>query len=246
MKRLDFDYKTERYVCLAENVLSRSRNRVNLISFAVETITLDAPAPLLRGYRRFRTGSYRQHAERYASLGDGQHPDSLVIACCDSRADPAQIFDAAPGELFVVRNVANLVPPYEIGGGLHGVSAALEFAITALKVRHVVVMGHGGCGGVAASLSAADDQPVGTFIAPWVKLLDEPRDRVLAERPDDPQTALEHAGVATSLANLETFPFVREALQAGRLNLHGAWFAIASGKLQWLDPATGAFEAVTP
>lgn len=220
-------------------------DEVNLAHLLREIPTLDAPDALVSGYRRFRQGSYRQHAERYATLEDGQHPESLVIACCDSRADPAQIFDAGPGELFVVRNVANLVPPYEHGGGLHGVSAALEFAITALKVRHVVVMGHGGCGGVAASLSAAQHRPIGTFIAPWVQLLDEPRDRLLADATGDPQTALEHAGIGTSLANLETFPFVRDALQPGRLSLHGAWFAIASGELKWRDPETGLFEPAT-
>ncbi|MCI4645032.1 MAG: carbonic anhydrase, partial [Hyphomonadaceae bacterium] len=120
---------------------------------------MKTPEDLLAGYRRFRMGSYLDHAARFEALDQGQNPDVMLIACCDSRAEPAQIFDAAPGELFVVRNVANLVPPYEDDDGRHGVSAALEFAVTALEVEHIVVMGHGGCGGVAASLAAADAQP---------------------------------------------------------------------------------------
>jgi carbonic anhydrase len=168
----------------------------------------------------------------------------MIIGCADSRAEPAEIFNAAPGQLFIVRNVANLVPPFDTSGGLHGVSAALEFAVTALKVKHIVIMGHGGCGGVGACLSAAEDKPVGRFIAPWVQLLDETRDRVLAGNPADPQTAVEHAGVGASLENLMTFPFVKEAVEAGSLQLHGAWFAIALGELKWRDNETGAFENI--
>ena len=114
------------------------------------------PEDLKNGYRAFRRGVYKHHANLYEELGRGQDPDIMIIACADSRAEPADIFNAAPGQLFVVRNVANLVPPYETGGGQHGVSAALEFAVTALEVEHIVIMGHGGCGGVQASLSAAD------------------------------------------------------------------------------------------
>ena len=205
---------------------------------------MQSPEELMIGYRRFRSGRYREQAARYASLGEGQDPDVMVIACCDSRADPAEIFDAAPGELFVVRNVANLVPPMDNGGGLHGVSAAIEFAVTALKVKHIVVMGHGGCGGIAASLSAADQRPVGEFIAPWVELLDTARDEVLSENPKDAQLALEHRGIGQSITNLMTFPFVREAVEAGRLQLHGAWFAIASGRLHWRDSETGTFSII--
>ncbi len=203
---------------------------------------------LLAGYRRFRAGRYLEDARRYSELGEGQDPDIMVIACCDSRADPSVIFDAAPGELFVVRNVANLVPPHGPDGGLHGVSAALEFAVTALKVRHIVIMGHGGCGGVAASLSAAQQRPVGEFIAPWVELLDGPRNRLFSDEPDceDYQTALELRGIGQSIENLKTFPFVRTAMEAGALELHGAWFAIARGELHWRVPGTDRFETVKP
>lgn len=196
---------------------------------------------LLDGYRAFRTGAYQEQARLYETLGEGQDPDIMIIGCADSRAEPADIFNAAPGQLFIVRNVANLVPPYEETDGLHGVSAAIEFAVTALKVKHIVIMGHGGCGGVKASLSAAEDKPVGQFIAPWVSLLDQTRDRVLESGATDPQTELEHAGVSQSIRNLMTFPFVREAVEAGALELHGSWFAIALGELHWRDKKTEIF-----
>lgn len=202
------------------------------------------PEELKDGYRAFRRGTYKHQAKLYEELGRGQDPDIMIIACADSRAEPADIFNAAPGQLFVVRNVANLVPPYDQGGGLHGVSAALEFAVTALEVKHIVIMGHGGCGGVHASLSAANDKPVGHFIAPWVSLLDEARKDVLAKSPKDPQTALEYAGIGTSIKNLMSFPFVKERVEAGTLELHGAWFAIALGELHWRDSKTGEFSVV--
>ena len=199
---------------------------------------------LIEGYRAFRNGTYRRQAELYEALGEGQSPSIMLIACADSRAEPSDIFNAAPGQLFVVRNVANLVPPYETTPGRHGVSAALEFAVTSLEVDHIVIMGHGGCGGVHASLSAARNAPVGEFIGPWVKLLDSARDKVLAANPDDPQTALEYEGVETSIANLMTFPFVREAVEAGKLGLHGLWVDIGSGELKNLDGKSGQFVPV--
>lgn len=203
-----------------------------------------SPEEMIEGYRSFRRGIYKEQAELYETLAAGQNPNVMLIGCADSRAEPSDIFNAAPGQLFVVRNVANLVPPYETGGGQHGVSAALEFAVTALEVEHIVIMGHGGCGGVQASLSAADDKPVGQFIAPWVELLNEARDKVLADKPEDLQTALEFAGVDTSLKNLMSFPFVAERVNAGKLHLHGAWFAIALGQLYWRSADTGKFELI--
>ena len=205
---------------------------------------MKTPEDLKDGYRAFRQSTYRRQAELYEQLGRGQDPDIMIIACADSRAEPADIFNAAPGQLFVVRNVANLAPPFDPSGGLHGVSAALEFAVTALEVKHILIMGHGGCGGVHASLSAADDKPVGQFIAPWVSLLDKARDTVLSTIPADPQRALEYEGIRTSLDNLMTFPFVKTRVEAGKLTLHGAWFAISSGELHWRDPETGAFDPV--
>ena len=143
--------------------------------------------------------------------------------------------------MFVVRNVANLVPPYKPDGGLHGVSAALEFAVRVLKVRHIVVMGHGGCGGVAASLTETRSPLIGEFVAPWVKLLDGARARVMESGSLNPQFAIELEGIESSLDNLMSFPWVAEKVQAGELELHGAWFAIKHGELHWRNPNTKRF-----
>ncbi|MCR9271356.1 MAG: carbonic anhydrase [Henriciella sp.] len=196
---------------------------------------------LIESYRAFRDSDYPEHARLYKDLGQGQHPEVMMISCADSRVEPAEIFHANPGDLFVVRNVANIVPAFEDDGLAHSVSAALEYAVTALKIPHIVVMGHGGCGGVNACLSAVESGPVGTCIAPWVSMLDETRDKVLATNPSDPQKALELAGIIMSMENLMTFPFIREAVEAGNLILHGAWFEIESGELHWRDKKTGAF-----
>lgn len=201
---------------------------------------------MITGYRRFRAGVYAEQAELYQKLGHGQDPDIMLIGCADSRAEPSDIFNAAPGQMFVVRNVANLVPPYQPNGGLHGVSAALEFAVNILKVKIIVVMGHGGCGGVTASLTKNDSPLIGEFVAPWVKLLDEARERVLATQPVNPQFALELEGIETSIENLMSFPFVREKVEAGRLEIHGAWFAIKHGELHWRNPRSKRFEIVAP
>ena len=191
---------------------------------------------LLDGYRRFRTTGYRDQRQRWNQLAQGQAPKVMVIGCADSRVDPAAIFDCAPGELFVVRNVANLVPPFERGGGRHGVSAAIEFAVLGLKVEHVVVLGHGACGGVTAALHGHDLAPrADSFLTSWIELLEPARARVLAAGGDDLQRALEQEGVRQSLANLRTFPFVCEAEAAGRLALHGAHFGIADGVLELAD-----------
>lgn len=202
---------------------------------------------LIDGYYRFRGNDWLAERERWAELAEGQAPKVMIIACSDSRVDPATIFGARPGEVFVVRNVANLVPPFETGGGRHGVSAALEFAVTKLGVEEVVVLGHGACGGVNAALtrSLADAEPgEGGFVAEWISLLDDARDRVAAAcgTGAEGQRALEQEGVRTSLANLMTFPFVAERVAAGTLSLHGAVFAISDGKLRVLGD-DGTFEA---
>jgi carbonic anhydrase len=207
----------------------------------------DDAQDLIAGYRRFRANRYREARDLFHQLRDGQQPATMILACADSRADPAMIFDAAPGELFTVRNVAALAPPYDPGGGVHGVSAALEFAVTALRVKQIVVMGHGGCGGIAASLAAAADRPVGKFIAPWVEIAAPARDAVLSDESisrKDWQEAVEHGAVGQSLTNLMGFPFVSEAVESGALSLHGAWFSIGRGELHWRDSATGAFSVV--
>ena len=204
---------------------------------------------LLDGYRRFRSSSWATQRERWAELAEGQRPRVMVIACSDSRVDPAQIFDVRPGEIFVVRNVANLVPPYEPDQSYHGVSAALEFAITQLEVEDLVVMGHGACGGCAAALTGQFEGAkagAGHFIAHWVDMLDDARERVRRKFPDlGPEAFLtmEHEGVRISLQNLMTFPWVRERVEDGRLRIQGAYFAIRDGQLHLLDPATGEFSS---
>lgn len=206
---------------------------------------MDSIDTLIDGYRRFRQSGYDDQRARWAELAAGQAPKTMVIACSDSRVDPATVFDVAPGELFVVRNVANLVPPCEMGGGRHGVSAALEFAVTQLEVENILVLGHGSCGGVHAALTQrfADAHPgEGGFIAHWIDLLDTARDRVLATNPANPAMALEHEAVRVSLTNLRSFDAVREREARGTLRLHGAWFAIATGQLYWLDRATDTFK----
>ncbi|SOB87870.1 carbonic anhydrase [Sphingomonas guangdongensis] len=195
---------------------------------------------LIDGYYKFRGTEWLEERERWSELATGQSPKVMIISCSDSRVDPATIFGSRPGEVFVVRNVAALVPPFDPSGGLHGVSAAIEFAVTKLKVEEIVVLGHGACGGVNAALtkSLKDSKPgEGGFVAEWIKLLDGARDKVLAEHgaTDKGQAALEQEGVRVSIENLKTFPFIQKALDDGTLNIHGAVFAIADGKLRVLD-----------
>ncbi|MGZ8283303.1 MAG: carbonic anhydrase [Allosphingosinicella sp.] len=207
-------------------------------------------AGLIEGYRRFRRSGWSEQRQRWAELAEGQSPKVMVIACSDSRVDPAQIFDARPGEIFVVRNVGNLVPPFEPDSRYHGVSAALEFAVTQLEVDDLVVMGHGFCGGCAAALTGQFDEAghgAGHFISHWIRMLSDSAEEIRARHPDLERAAfeeMEHEGVRLSLRNLRTFPWVREREAAGRLRLHGAWFAVATGKLHVLDEATGDFGSV--
>jgi carbonic anhydrase len=180
-------------------------------------------------------------------LREGQSPEVLVIACSDSRVDPAQIFDVDPGEIFVVRNVAAMVPPYETSPGHHGVSAALEFAVQVLKVKEVVVMGHGMCGGCKAALTQSlhgAEHGAGGFVADWIALLDEAREPVVAEHGTEGRTAeraMEQAGVRVSLANLRSFPWVAQKEESGELTLRGAFFAISDGVLHILDEDSDSF-----
>ena len=202
---------------------------------------------LLDGYRRFRQSGWGRERDRWATLAEGQSPRVMVIACSDSRVDPSMIFDASPGEMFVVRNVANLVPPFEPDQNYHGVSAALEFAVTQLKVEEIIVMGHGFCGGCAAALTGQFNQAghgEGHFIAHWIDMLGGAASRIRAEHDVLERPAfreMEHEGVRISLRNLRTFPWVAEREQSGVLKLHGAFFAISDGVLHVLDEATGEF-----
>ncbi len=205
---------------------------------------------LIDGYRRFLSQDWTTEHKRWAELAEGQSPKVMVIACSDSRVEPAVIFDAKPGEMFVVRNVAALAPPFETTPGHHGVSAALEFAVTQLEVEEIVVMGHGLCGGCAASLTGQFDNAElgeGKFIADWVKLLDGAREIVVSRHKELDWRAfvdMELEGVKTSLSNLRTFPWIEERENDGRLSLHGCHFSVADGKLYVLSEAEDLFRPV--
>ena len=207
---------------------------------------------LIDGYRRFRAGDYVEQRQRYDALANrGQSPKVMVIACSDSRVDPTRVFDTEPGQMFVVRNVANLVPPYEPGGGQHGASAAVEYAISQLEVHHIVVFGHAHCGGIQASLDGRFDDAAdgeGGFIGRWMSMIAPARDRIRVAAglsPDiDAAAALELEAIRLSLANLRSFPFVAAAEAAGSVRLQGAHFGIADGVLRVLDPSSGRFEAI--
>ena len=203
------------------------------------------PTRLSDGYRSFLSGRFDDERTRYRDLADqGQRPEIMVIGCIDSRVSPEVIFDAAPGEILVARNVANLVPLYEHGGDTqHGTSAALEFAIVALGVRHIVVLGHALCGGIRAYADDIDPLSSGDFIGRWMSQI-APAAAELGERGPDFQTKLELASVALSLRNLMTFPWIYRRVESGTLALHGAYFGVASGQLLVRDAATGAFNPI--
>ena len=202
---------------------------------------------LIDGYRRFRDSDWSLERERWSELSEGQSPRVMILSCADSRVDPSHIFDARPGEMFVVRNIAALTPPYETTSGYHGVSAALEFAVTQLEVEEILVMGHGMCGGCSAALTGTfDDRRPGhgQFIADWVRMLDRARDKVRARHTELDREAfldMEYEAVKVSLANLRTFPWIRDREQAGKLTLHGAHFSIAEGRLYLLNEAEDSF-----
>jgi len=205
------------------------------------------PKRLTQGYQAFLQGRFAKESSRYRELGElGQNPDILVIGCCDSRVSPEVIFDAGPGELFVVRNVANLVPPYEPdASSYHGTSAAIEFAVSALKVKHIVVLGHACCGGIRSFHDRDEPLGAGDFIGKWMSQIAT----MAAGLPLSDQDRctrlkrLELAVVEHSLTNLLSFPCVRQRVDAGQLTLHGAYFGVASGLLFVRNPQNGKFEA---
>jgi len=199
---------------------------------------------LLAGYQRFRAKDWPRQRSAFETLAqNGQSPKAMVVACIDSRVDPAMIFDAAPGQILTVRNVANLVPPYEPDHAYHGTSAALEFGVTVLEVPHLMVLGHGLCGGVQALLTNVPGAVPGKaqeFVAPWMSIANSARDVALRASPNERQQLCEYEVVKVSLANLMTFPWVAERVAAGKLQLHGAWFNIGTGALMILQP-NGSF-----
>lgn len=205
------------------------------------------PQRLTEGYRAFLGDRFPREKSRFEALAEkGQSPEVMVIGCCDSRVSPEVIFDASPGELFVVRNVANLVPPFETGGDYHGTSAALEFAVQALKVKHIVVLGHARCGGVRAFADETAPLSPGDFIGRWMSLIKPAGERLGPHNGnlDEYLPRLELAAIENSLKNLMTFPCVRILVERGKLHLHGAYFGVATGVLLVRDPETGEFKPV--
>ena len=191
-------------------------------------------------------GRYTREKDRYRDLASvGQSPTTMMIACCDSRAAPELIFDSAPGEMFVLRNVANLVPTYQPDGGQHGTSAAIEFAVKALSIGNIVVMGHGRCGGIKAALNP-EQSPLdeGDFIGKWMSMLGELPSQLGTNSmltATEQQTALERISIRNSIRNLRTFPYVAALEAEGKLAVHGAWFDISTGELWVMDGSSGDF-----
>lgn len=211
-------------------------------------VAMSFPGHLVEGYSTFRTGRLRNEQDRYRELAEsGQSPEVMVIGCCDSRVSPEVIFNARPGELFVVRNVANLIPPYAPDGGTHGVSAAIEFGVAALKIKHIVVLGHAHCGGVKAYAEDAEPLSPGDFIGQWMALM-APAIEKVGPRGDRSRAEylelLEQANVANSLNNLMTFPRLRKLIERGAVTVHGAYFGVATGELSVLDLKSGEFRPV--
>ena len=216
----------------------------------------DAPQPpdhLVEGYEVFLSGRFRSEQDRLKELAaKGQKPSTMIISCCDSRVAPEAIFDARPGELFVLRNVAALVPPYEPDDHHHGSSAALEYAVMGLKVEHIVVLGHGLCGGVRAYADSVANPETprlshGDFIGDWIRMLAPAAARLgVSPDPDDPKYVerLEFESIKQTLRNLRTFPMIQVLEHHGHLKLHGALFRISDGRLYWLDEMTGAYHPV--
>ncbi|MCI4660415.1 MAG: carbonic anhydrase [Neomegalonema sp.] len=204
------------------------------------------PDHLIKGYHAFISNRYVEESNRYRDLAEtGQKPETLMIACCDSRAAPETIFNARPGEIFVVRNVANLVPPYKPDGEYHSTSAALEFAVQSLRVRNIVVLGHGRCGGIKAALSPGGEPlSPGDFIGKWMGLLAPAAETVSTNSlmtDGERQTALERISIRHSIENLRTFPCIDILEKKGKLGLHGAWFDISTGELWVMDPSNNDF-----
>jgi carbonic anhydrase len=207
------------------------------------------PQRLIDGYNVFAAGRLQREQARYHELAEaGQAPEVMVVGCCDSRVSPEVIFDARPGELFVVRNVANIIPPYSPDGQAHGVSAALEFGIGALRIKHIVVLGHAHCGGVKAYAQESEPLSPGDFIGKWMQLMAPAARKVGpmggAEQQVDYLKRLEHANIANSLDNLMTFPQLAKLIEKGKVSTHGAYFGVAEGDLSVMDKATGEFKPV--
>lgn len=208
------------------------------------------PNNLVEGHKKFKSGIFNQNVEHYEELADkGQYPKTMIISCCDSRVDPETIFNTGPGELFVMRNIANLVPPFETGGNYHGVSAAIEYAALNLKVENIIILGHSKCGGISAALDITKAvQTSAGFISKWMSILNEPVKKVIDQcgcnDSDEAHFELEKDGVIHSLENLRTFPCLKALEDKGRIKLHGAHYDIRNGELRIYDQDSNTFKLV--
>jgi carbonic anhydrase len=206
------------------------------------------PRDLIESYKKFKTGYFDPNQSHYAQLAaNGQNPETMVISCCDSRVDPETIFNCGPGELFVVRNVANLVPPFETQGSYHGVSAAIEFASLNLRVKNIIILGHSKCGGIRAALDkTATRQTEANFITKWMSILDGPKEKVVkkcgCESHDVQQYELEKDGIIHSLENLRSFPCIKALEEMGKIALYGAHYDISNGELRIYNQEINKFE----
>ncbi|WP_020678177.1 carbonic anhydrase [Geopsychrobacter electrodiphilus] len=202
----------------------------------------------INGFKLFQQQLYGDNELLAAQLAKGQSPKTLVISCSDSRVDPALLMGCSPGDIFTVRNIANLVPPYELDNAYHGVSAALEYAVCFLKVEDIIVLGHSGCGGIEGLLLGADGNMVGEFVGRWVDIASDARDRAMARvaagESNDLSCVCEQEAILTSLTNLQTFPWLKKRLLAGELDLHGWYFVIERGELSVYRPEAGRFEVL--
>ncbi len=194
---------------------------------------------LIKGYARFRNGYYQKNRTQLEQLADKQNPEVVIVSCCDSRVDPSILFDVEPGDIFVIRNVANLVPPFETKGDYHGTSAALEFAVTCLKVKQIIVLGHANCGGIKALMNSDESIKPQGFIDSWMSIAAAAKEEIMQR--DDLDTAekridaCEKTAVSYSLRNLMTYPWIEEQVEAGNLDLIGCFYDLRSGELVLLD-----------
>ncbi len=198
----------------------------------------------IKGFRAFQKTHYHPDNEAFETLKQGQYPSTMVIGCSDSRVDPALLTGSAPGDIFTIRNVANLVPPYEEQAGNHGVSAAVEFGVTILEVSHIILLGHSQCGGIKALMEGLCPL-TGGFVARWMAIAMPALEEIIARLPDESaevrRRALEQASILLSLDNLMTFPYVKEKVDAGTLTLHGWYFDLSEGEMMEFDEASGEF-----
>ncbi len=200
----------------------------------------------ITGIANFQQQHFGVNPDLANTLLSGQKPQALLIGCCDSRVDPALLTDSAPGDLFILRNIANLVPPYTKSDDYHGVSSSIEYAVCFLEVSDIIILGHSNCGGIGALMDSADGEEVGEFIGKWVNIASSARDKVLSEMASEPEEkqarACEKEAILVSMKNLMTFPWVKERVAKGQLSLHGWYYNMGTGQLRYYNQVTGEFD----